>query len=61
MRRIGRPNLVGTFYHGARPATFVVVDELLAKNFTMVGATRSGKSRAVTLILSAILEDQMHK
>jgi hypothetical protein len=36
---------IGTFYHDARPAIFVVVDELLAKNFTMVGAARHSNGR----------------
>ena len=48
---------IGTLYHDARRSAFVVVDELLAKNFAVVGATGSGKSCAVTLILSAVLED----
>ena len=41
----------------AQPA-FVVVDELLAKHFAVVGSTGSGKSCAVTLILSEILANQ---
>jgi hypothetical protein len=48
---------VGTLYHDpARPA-FVLIDELLAKNFALLGATGSGKSCAVTLIIGAILND----
>jgi uncharacterized protein len=35
----------------------VLIDELLAKNFAVLGATGSGKSCAVTLMLSAILTD----
>jgi len=46
---------VGTLYHDPSRSAFVVVDELLAKNFAVVGATGSGKSCAVTLILSAII------
>src|SRR5271169_373159 len=48
---------IGTLYHDpARPA-FVLIDELLAKNFAVLGTTGSGKSCATTLILSAILAD----
>jgi DNA helicase HerA-like ATPase len=36
---------------------FVTVDELLAKNFAILGATGSGKSCGVTLLLSAILAE----
>jgi DNA helicase HerA-like ATPase len=46
---------IGTLYHDPRRQAFVVVDELLTKNFAVVGATGSGKSCAVTLILSAII------
>jgi DNA helicase HerA-like ATPase len=46
---------IGTLYHDSRRSAFVVVDELLAKNFAVLGATGSGKSCAVTLILSAII------
>jgi DNA helicase HerA-like ATPase len=35
----------------------VLVDELLAKNFAVLGATGSGKSCAVALMISAILTD----
>jgi len=48
---------IGTLYHDPRRSAFVVVDELLAKNFAVLGATGSGKSCAVTLLLSAILAD----
>jgi len=55
-RRPAASNIsVGTLYHDPRRSAFVVVDELLAKNFAVVGATGSGKSCAVTLILSAII------
>jgi DNA helicase HerA-like ATPase len=40
----------------ARPA-FLMVDELLTKHFAVLGSTGSGKSCAVTLILSAILSE----
>ena len=46
---------IGTLYHDpARPA-LVLIDELLAKNFAILGTTGSGKSCAITLVLSAIL------
>jgi len=37
-----------------------VDDELLAKNFAVLGATGSGKSCAVTLLLSAILAEHQN-
>ncbi len=46
---------IGTLYHDAQRPAFVLVNELLAKNFAVLGATGSGKSCAVTLVLSAIL------
>ena len=46
---------IGSLYHDPRRPAYVMVDELLAKNFAVLGATGSGKSCAVTLILSAIL------
>jgi uncharacterized protein len=46
---------IGALYHDTRRPAFVLVNELLAKNFAVLGATGSGKSCAVTLILSAIL------
>ncbi len=36
------------------------MDELLAKNFAVLGTTGSGKSCAIALILSAILAGQAH-
>jgi DNA helicase HerA-like ATPase len=48
---------IGTLYHDPRRSAFVVVDELLAKNFAVLGATGSGKSCAVTLLLLAILAE----
>ena len=42
---------IGTLYHDPRRRAFVMVDELLAKNFAVLGATGSGKSCAVTLLL----------
>jgi hypothetical protein len=51
---------IGTLYHDPRRSAFIVVDELLAKNFAVLGATGSGKSCAVTLLLSAILAEHKH-
>ena len=51
---------IGTLYHDPRRSAFVVVDELLAKNFAVLGATGSGKSCAVTLLLLAILTEHKH-
>jgi uncharacterized protein len=48
---------IGTLYHDASQPAFVLVNELLRKHFTVLGTTGSGKSCAVTLILSAILAD----
>lgn len=48
---------IGSLYHDAARPAFVLIDELLAKNFAVLGATGSGKSCAVTLMLSAILTD----
>jgi DNA helicase HerA-like ATPase len=48
---------IGTLYHDPARHAFVLIDELLAKNFAVLGMTGSGKSCAVTLILSAILAD----
>ena len=39
---------VGTLYHDPGRRAFVLVNELLAKNFAVLGATGSGKSCAVT-------------
>ena len=46
---------IGALYHNPLRPAFVLVNELLSKNFAVLGATGSGKSCAVTLILSAIL------
>ncbi len=48
---------IGTLYHDPSRAAFVLIDELLAKNFAVLGTTGSGKSCVITLILSAILAD----
>ena len=46
---------IGSLYHDPSRPAFVLVDELLTKNFAVLGTTGSGKSCAVALILSAIL------
>jgi DNA helicase HerA-like ATPase len=48
---------IGSLYHDPGRPAFALVDELLAKNFAILGATGSGKSCAVALMLSAILSD----
>ena len=48
---------IGSLYHDPERPAFVLIDELLAKNFAVLGTTGSGKSCATTLILSAILAD----
>jgi uncharacterized protein len=46
---------VGTLYHdSARPA-YVLTNELLTKHFAILGTTGSGKSCALTVVLSAVL------
>ena len=51
---------IGTLFHDPTRSAFVLVDELLAKNFAVLGTTGSGKSCAIALILSAILADHAH-
>src|SRR5437773_1325947 len=46
---------IGTLFHDPTQSAFVLVDELLTKNFAVLGSTGSGKSCGVALILSAIL------
>jgi DNA helicase HerA-like ATPase len=46
---------VGTLYQDATRPAFILTDELLVKHFAILGTTGSGKSCALTLILSAIL------
>ena len=48
---------IGSLYHDPTRPACVLIDELLAKNFAVLGATGSGKSCAVTLLLSTILVD----
>jgi DNA helicase HerA-like ATPase len=53
-----RSNLrIGTLHHDAGQPAFVLVNDLLRKHFAVVGSTGSGKSCAVSLLLSAILAD----
>src|SRR5438132_11959063 len=46
---------IGTLFHDPTRQAFVLVGELLAKNFAVLGSTGSGKSCGVALILSAVL------
>jgi DNA helicase HerA-like ATPase len=56
--RPSRSNVrIGTLYHDTSMPAFALVDELLAKHFAILGSTGSGKSCAVTVILSAILDE----
>jgi uncharacterized protein len=48
---------VGTYYDDTTRPAYLLIDELLGKHFSVLGTTGSGKSCAVTLILSAILEN----
>jgi DNA helicase HerA-like ATPase len=46
---------IGTYYDDETRPAYVLTDELMGKHFAVLGTTGSGKSCAVTLILSAIL------
>jgi uncharacterized protein len=48
---------IGTLFHDPTRPAFVLVDDMLAKHFAVLGTTGSGKSCAVALILSAILAE----
>jgi DNA helicase HerA-like ATPase len=48
---------IGTLHHDAGQPAFVLVNELLRKHFAVLGTTGSGKSCAVSLLLSAICSD----
>jgi DNA helicase HerA-like ATPase len=48
---------IGSLYYDATRPAFLLIDELLAKNFAVLGGTGAGKSCAVTLMVSAILTD----
>ena len=52
----GKSNVeIGTLYQDANRPALLLTDELLTKHFAIVGSTGSGKSCALTVILSAIL------
>ena len=56
--RPGESNVaIGTLHQDARLPAYVVTDRLLGKHFAVAGASGSGKSCAVALILQAILAD----
>lgn len=46
---------IGTLYQDATRPALILTDDLLGKHFAIVGTTGSGKSCALTVILSAIL------
>jgi DNA helicase HerA-like ATPase len=48
---------IGTLYRDTAQAAYVLINELLRKHFAVLGTTGSGKSCAVTLLLSAIVSD----
>lgn len=47
---------VGTLFHDAERPAYILMDDLLAKHFAILGSSGSGKSCAVTVLLSAILK-----
>jgi len=51
---IGRIRIGSLYYNEAQPA-YVQIDDLLGKHFAVLGASGSGKSCTVALVLSAIL------
>ena len=52
----GKANVeIGSLYQDANRPALLLTDELLTKHFAIVGSTGSGKSCALTVILSAIL------
>ncbi len=48
---------VGTLFHDRERPAYLLVNELLSKHFAILGSSGSGKSCAVTLLLSAILAE----
>jgi DNA helicase HerA-like ATPase len=53
-----RPSIrVGSLYHDAAQPAFVLINELLSKHFAVFGTTGSGKSCAITLLLSALVSE----
>ena len=51
---------VGTLFQDAAVPARLLVDDLLAKHFVVVGSTGAGKSCALTCILQRVLEDHKH-
>lgn len=49
---------IGTLSNDATQPALLTMDDLLAKHFAIVGATGTGKSSAVTVMVSAILAQQ---
>lgn len=49
---------IGTLSNNDNQSAYVMIDELLAKHFAVVGSTGCGKSCTVTLLLSEILASQ---
>jgi len=47
---------VGTLHHDPDRQAFVITDKLLGRHFAILGTTGAGKSCAVTVVLSSILE-----
>jgi DNA helicase HerA-like ATPase len=47
---------IGTIYGDRKRPAYVLVDDLLAKHFAVLGTSGSGKSCAVALVLASILE-----
>ena len=55
---LSRSNVrIGTLHHDTRQPAFVLVNDLLRKHFAVLGTTGSGKSCAVSLLLTAIIAD----
>ena len=51
---------IGSLFQDPSVPARLLVDDLLAKHFLVVGSTGSGKSSAVTCILQRLLEDHVH-
>jgi DNA helicase HerA-like ATPase len=51
---------IGTLFQDASVPARLLVDDLLAKHFLVVGSTGSGKSSAVTCILQRLLSEHAH-
>jgi DNA helicase HerA-like ATPase len=48
---------IGTLFHDEKRPAYAQIDEMLSKHFAILGTTGSGKSCAVTLILTAVLAE----